>query len=346
MEIERRLSDLSKELKDFLIDKMAKKTSNVLSPLEAYPESKQETITNREISQEEPSTSGIEKKVDIEEVENAWEPSETDQTARQPPMYETQDEVGQWVPIDLSEVRVEGEAVNTADTKDSRNGQPATIDGVWEASMAESFLDKEETSTAESDLTRKTSTVEGGFEKLLTTRVIVWAAAVAMTIGGLLFVRHMAERGMLGPLARVWPPGIGGLVMVALSEWWRNRQGRISQALCGAGVAIMFGAILAASPMVHRFLEDRSALSMLAGMTVLAIVLSLRHGMPVGLLGLAGGFIAPAMIIKTGPAAGQALGYLFLLQLGMALNCTNQERVVVDEAGRGGGWIFGQQSGR
>ena len=60
----------------------------------------------------------------------------------------------------------------------------------------------------------------------------------------------------------------------------------------------------------------QSGFLLLAGLTAAAIALALRQGPFVGLLGLAGGFLTPAIVHSDQPHALVLFGYLFAIQLG------------------------------
>ena len=78
------------------------------------------------------------------------------------------------------------------------------------------------------------------------------------------------------------------------------RDPRVRQALAGAGVASLYGAILIACNL-YELIDPVTAFLGMAAVTGLAMGLSLRFGAPSALLGLAGGLAAPALVGSTEP---------------------------------------------
>jgi uncharacterized membrane protein len=82
---------------------------------------------------------------------------------------------------------------------------------------------------------------------------------------------------------------------LALRQEERIGDERVRQALAGAGIASLYASILVAANLYH-LVGPLTAMLGMAGVTALALGLSLRFGAPSALLGLAGGLAAPALI--------------------------------------------------
>ena len=70
---------------------------------------------------------------------------------------------------------------------------------------------------------------------------------------------------------------------------------RITQALFGAGIGVLFASTFAASGL-YQLISDTVALLGFCAITALSVCLSYFYGLPVALLGLAGGYLTPAFI--------------------------------------------------
>ncbi len=154
------------------------------------------------------------------------------------------------------------------------------------------------------------------FEEQIGARLPVYLGSIALFLAVAFLVKYTFDKGLLTPLARVMLGAGFGLALLGAGEWWRRSAARIAQGVTAAGVAALFASFLAAVNLYH--LVGRTAgFGLLAGTTALAVVLSLRQGVFVALLGLIGGFITPALIGSQEPQPGPLFTYLFLLQCGL-----------------------------
>lgn len=141
------------------------------------------------------------------------------------------------------------------------------------------------------------------FEDLFGRRLPIWAGGITLAIAGVFIVRYAIEAGFF---ERVFTPGVQsvcgmvfGLGLIGGAEWARARREkvadpRVSQALSGAGISTLYAALLVAAQVYH-LISPLTAFIGVALVTAGAMGLSLRHGAPSALLGLAGGLAAPAV---------------------------------------------------
>jgi len=154
-------------------------------------------------------------------------------------------------------------------------------------------------------------------EERIGARLFVWIGAVALTLAGVFMVRYFAEQGLLGPEARVLCTAGFGVALIGAAQWLRGRAAQVAQGAAAAGVAVLYAAILAASQL-YQLIGAAPAMAGMAVVTAAAVVLSLRHGPFVALLGLVGGFLTPALIGVREFGSGQLFGFLLLLEIGLA----------------------------
>lgn len=125
---------------------------------------------------------------------------------------------------------------------------------------------------------------------------LAWAGGAALALGGLFLVTYAAQRGVFTPPFRIAAAVITGIVLLAASEGLRRRSGHaLAAALtAGAGAATFYGAAWA-SHNLYGLIGVVPAAAMLAMTCFGLLALAFRHGEPLALLGLVGGFAAPAV---------------------------------------------------
>jgi uncharacterized membrane protein len=150
------------------------------------------------------------------------------------------------------------------------------------------------------------------FEQQFGARLPVWIGGIALALAGFYFVRYSIEVGLLGPLARVILGLFFGAGLIAAAHKFGPRQARIGQALAGAGIADLYICLFAATSLYNLFPQLIGFIGMV-GVTALAMLLALRHGMPIAIMGLVGGFITPLLVDSDSPNTPLLLTYLYLL---------------------------------
>lgn len=164
------------------------------------------------------------------------------------------------------------------------------------------------------------------FEELFGRRLPIWAGGITLAIAGVLIVKYAIDAGLFG---RVFTPGIQaicgmlfGFGLIGGAEWAHRHRARVddprvSQALSGAGISTLYAALLVAAN-VYALISPLAAFFGLAAVTAGALWLSLRHGPPSALLGLAGGLAAPALTVGLDANVSMLAIYLAFTIAGMA----------------------------
>ena len=186
-------------------------------------------------------------------------------------------------------------------------------------------------------------------------RLPVWIGGIAFALGGLFLVKYSIDNNLLSPLVRVILGGLLGLGLLAGGDVVRKRPSfangrRIAQSLSGAGVAVLYLAIYAATSL-YELISPALGFAGLAAITATAIVLSLRYGKPIALLGLIFGFMTPALVPSSDPSALILFTYLLLLFAGAMVLIRQQSwwDLALPTLGASLGWaliwIFGAKFG-
>ncbi|HET6942800.1 MAG TPA: DUF2339 domain-containing protein, partial [Sphingomicrobium sp.] len=167
-----------------------------------------------------------------------------------------------------------------------------------------------------------------GFEDIFGRKLPIWAGGITLAVAGMLIVKYSIDAGLISPLVRVISGLIFGFALIGSAELAlraddRVRDPRVRQALAGAGVASLYGAILIAANVYHLVGPVPAFLGM-AAVTALAMGLSLRFGAPSALLGLAGGLAAPALVGSGEPNIPLLASYLAMAVGGLAVLSKSQ----------------------
>ena len=145
--------------------------------------------------------------------------------------------------------------------------------------------------------------------------------AVVLALAGVFLVGHSIERGWLGPPTRCALGGAGGIALLLVGEWLRRRAraapstgpGSAAAALTAAGVAVLFVTLYAAHAL-YGLLPPAPAFVLLGTAAAGAGALALLHGPFIALLGVVGGYLAPALVdVDVAPSAPALFAFLAVL---------------------------------
>lgn len=155
------------------------------------------------------------------------------------------------------------------------------------------------------------------FESLIGGSLLIWVGAIALVAAAIFLIRFAIEIGVITPELRMIAAAAFGFALLGLGEAARltNRwidDPRISQALVGAGLAVLYATVYG-SYILYGFLGLRTASALMLLITVGALGLSLRHGVGTAALGLIGGFLTPWLVGDPNASALLLLAYLALL---------------------------------
>lgn len=155
------------------------------------------------------------------------------------------------------------------------------------------------------------------FERYVGGRLLIWIGGIALAVAGGFLVRYSIEIGLVTPELRMIAAALLGAGLLAAGESARAARAfsddpRIAQALVGSGIAILY-ATAYGSYFLYGLIGAGTATALMLLITLGALILSLRHGAPAAALGLAGGFLTPALIGDPDAGAVPLLLYLALL---------------------------------
>ena len=117
------------------------------------------------------------------------------------------------------------------------------------------------------------------------------------------------------------------------------------QALAGAGLATLYAGFYLAGTQ-YGLIGAGAAFLGLAAVTAAAIALSFRFGLPSAVLGLVGGFAAPALVASEEANVPLLTLYLALITAGLAFTGQRQGRPWLGYAALAGGFLWGTGAAR
>ncbi|MHA1527891.1 MAG: DUF2339 domain-containing protein [Alphaproteobacteria bacterium] len=164
-----------------------------------------------------------------------------------------------------------------------------------------------------------------GIEQELASRWLVWLGAVAVGLSAIFLFSYAVEQGWLGPVPRVVLGLFLGAALIAGGEWTHRHPlpgltramspDYVPQALTASGVFALYASIYAAYA-IFALLGIAAAFTALAAVSFAGLILAVRQGWLVALIGLAGGYAVPALLGADAPAAIPVFVYLFVLTTG------------------------------
>ncbi|MDX1389233.1 MAG: DUF2339 domain-containing protein, partial [Acidobacteriota bacterium] len=150
-------------------------------------------------------------------------------------------------------------------------------------------------------------------ERQFGTRIAVWLGALALALAGGFLVKYSVEQGWIGPTTRIVLGLVFGASLLGVGEWIARRYAALGQGLDAAGIAVLYSVLLAGVKLYGLYPPVVAFGGMLLT-TAAAVVLSLRRGPLVAVLGLLGGFLTPILIGSTEPRPWFLVVYLVSLQ--------------------------------
>ncbi len=162
---------------------------------------------------------------------------------------------------------------------------------------------------------------DSGFELQFGAKLPVWFGGIALAFAGFYLVKYSIDVGLLTPAVRTFIGALFGLGLLAAGKTIREKENfangtRIAQALTGAGIADLYVCIFAATNL-YSLITPITGFICMGVVTAAAVLLSLRHGAPIALLGMLGGFLTPALMGSQQPSALLLFGYLYFVLAGL-----------------------------
>lgn len=156
------------------------------------------------------------------------------------------------------------------------------------------------------------------WEALLGVRGAAWLGAIAFVIAASLFLKYAFDNDLITPTMQVALIILSGIGMLVGSEFGlRKGYAVTANALCGAGVAVLYAGFFAAYGVYH-LVPMLPTFALMAMVTVVACLLAVRHdAMFIAILGLLGGFATPIVLGTNEDRPIGLFSYILLLDVGL-----------------------------
>ena len=156
------------------------------------------------------------------------------------------------------------------------------------------------------------------WETLIGGKLLNRVGALALILGVGFFLKYAFDNNWLNETARVVLGGAAGLLLAAGGHRFHRRGLSIfAQGLTGAGVGILYLSIYAAYDF-YRLVPQPVAFLLMALVTAAALLLSLRYdARAIALLGWAGGFLTPFLLVTAQLNTLGLFVYITLLDAGL-----------------------------
>ncbi len=169
-----------------------------------------------------------------------------------------------------------------------------------------------------------TRSSEGGFslEQFVGVKLFAWIGGLALFFGIVFFVKYAFERDLVPPSVRVTVGYLTAAALMAAGYWFRQRQAYtvLTQTLSATGILAFYGVTYAAHAWYHFPLFTTAfTFVLMALITAGAFITAVRaKAEVVAVLGLAGGFLTPALVSSGEDQPVILFSYVALLNLGLA----------------------------
>ncbi len=155
-------------------------------------------------------------------------------------------------------------------------------------------------------------------ETLIGENLAIWIGAIALVLAGGYFIKYAYENNLLSPEIRTFLGYALGLGCIGAAEKFRKTLDRVSEGLAATGVGIVFGITWTGVNLLDLF-SPGIGFGVMAFGAAAGVILSLRFGPVVAVVGMLGGFLTP-VLMNTGSENHIGLFiYLMVLLGGVAL---------------------------
>ncbi len=144
---------------------------------------------------------------------------------------------------------------------------------------------------------------------------MIWLGGICVGLAGIFLVKYSIDAGLLGPKQRIILACIFGILLHGLAEWLRRRTGESHPAfaaLAGGASIVLYAAMLAAL-YLYELLSPGVVFTILAIVSLLTMLLALRYGPILAILGILGAYLVPMLVSSDSGNILTALVYSLII---------------------------------
>ncbi len=164
--------------------------------------------------------------------------------------------------------------------------------------------------------------VRFSLEQFVGVKLFAWIGGLALFFGIVFFVKYAFERDLIPPAVRVASGYVTAAALMAAGYWFRQRQAYrvLTQTLSATGILAFYGVTYAAHAWYHfPIFTTAFTFVLMTLITAVAFITAVRaKAEVVAVLGLAGGFLTPALVSSGQDQPVILFTYITLLNLGLA----------------------------
>lgn len=156
------------------------------------------------------------------------------------------------------------------------------------------------------------------WEQFLGAKLVAWIGGVALFFGIAFFIKYSFEHDLIPPLARIAIGAVTGGVLLCIGLLMRDRAtATTAHTLCSTGILVLYGVSFAGHQLYGLYGIAPTFIAM-ALITAGAFLLSVRlDALVIAVLGVAGGFLTPALLHGPTNAPLIVYGYIAFLNIGL-----------------------------
>lgn len=144
---------------------------------------------------------------------------------------------------------------------------------------------------------------------------MIWLGGISVALAGIFMVKYSINMGLLGPKTQISLAIITGLLLHAVADWLRRRNGGsdpVFASLAGGASITLYAALLAALHIYH-LISPGWAFVLLAIVSLSTMGLSLLHGPMLAMIGLVGAYVVPILVSTNSGNMIAALTYSLII---------------------------------
>lgn len=156
------------------------------------------------------------------------------------------------------------------------------------------------------------------FEEMVGGGLLTKIGITALLFGVGFFLKYAFDNEWIGPTGQVIMGVMGGLFLIILGDFLREKYRAYALSLVGGGIGILYLSIYAAHGFYHLIASVPLASVLFSGITFCGVILAVRHdSLPLAGIAVFGGFLTPFLVSTGENKIFSLFTYVTVLDLGI-----------------------------